>query len=1129
MIFKADYLPPKAEISKKWLVMKLTAFMMFVFCISASATGYSQKLSISEKDAPLERVFNQIKQQSDYVFFYDEDWMKQANKVTVKVENASLDEVLKLCFKNQPFTFSIIGSTIVLKQSANMVATTNALDNASMATSLPVPFVIIGQIVGEDGKPLVGATIKAKGSTSGSKTDANGNFKITLPDAKGSLIFSYVGYEDQEVRINDQKVINVILKERVSDLNQIVVIGYGSVKRADLTGSIVSVKSEEIAKSINLSLNEAVQGKMSGVQVISTDGAPGAEVSLSIRGGSSISASNEPLYVIDGFPQFAGSNLNINPGDVASIEVLKDASATAIYGSRGANGVVIITTKAGESGKFHLTYDTYFSNQEITRKLDVMNAMQYAQSQHYLLSSPTGSNTDLLYANWQTYKDSTSINWQDYVYRKAALQNHNLSFTVGTKDLKLAGSMTYTGQDGIAVGTDFNRITGRINAIANINKVITSGASAYLSTSNTDGPSLNGETGIAYAVLQARPTIPNSNLESLLDQSLIGDAGTNNVNNPVKELTVPRLNYNVFTANFNTYLQFNIIEGLVLKFSLGTKYEQNKNSSFYPSTTAQGRNLNGVARISSNNIRDWLSENTITYTKTFNNTHQLSLLAGFTAQENILNNNTVGASNFAIQSLGYNNLGLGAGYIAPTSNYINQGLESILGRVNYSYKKRYLFTASLRSDGSSKFQDEKWSSFPSAAFAWKISDEKFMQKISFISSMKLRTSWGMTGNQSIAPYSTYTKYQSYNPISNEQLSVGVAPSQLGNLHLKWETTMQSDVGIDLGLFRDRITITVDGYYKKSKDLLLNAPISLYSGYSTVFRNIGDIEVKGLELNVNTKNLVGTLKWTTNFNIAFNRSKVLSLNENQSYFTTGILGRRVLGQYLVKVGEPLGQIYGYHYIGLFKTQEELVNGAKISGASILGSKRYEDISGPNGVPDGKIDQNDLTTLGNGNPLFFGGLNNEFSYKSFELSALFTFSYGNHIINSLKSVLTRPQSYRSGLVSMMDAWTPENTSATIAKWGTTNTEYDINSSYLVEDGSFLRLKTLQIAYVFPESILKHTKISSLRAYVSGTNLWTLTNYSGYDPEVSYFNSIITPGADLGAYPRAKVFTIGIKLGL
>jgi TonB-linked SusC/RagA family outer membrane protein len=1124
MIFKADSLPPCAEMSKKWLVMRLTAFIMLVFSISASATGYSQKITIFEKDAPLEKVFTQIKQQSSYVFFYDEDWMKQANRVTLNVENASLESVLKLCFKNQPLSYSIVGTTIVLKQ-ASMIAPPAIF----LPILTPVPVVILGQVIAEDGKPLIGATVKVKGSNIGVRTDANGNYKISVADTKVALVFSFIGFEEQEVKINDLKVVNVILKERVSDLNQIVVIGYGSVKKGDLTGSVVSVKADDIAKSINLSINDAVQGKLSGVQVISTDGAPGADVSLNIRGGSSISASNEPLYVIDGFPQFAGSNLNINPGDIASVEVLKDASATAIYGSRGANGVVIITTKTGESGKFHLTYDTYISQQEITKKLDVMNALQYAQTQHYLLSSPAGSGTDLLYANWQTYKDSASINWQDYVYRKATLQNHNLSFTVGTKDLKLAGSMTYTGQDGIAVGTDFNRITGRINAIANINKSITSGASAYLSSSNTNGPSLNGETGIAYAVLQGRPTIPNGNLESLLDQSLIGDAGTNNVNNPVKELTVPKLNNNVFTANFNAYLQFNIVEGLVLKFSLGTKYQQDKNSSFYPSTTAQGRTLNGLAKISANNIKDWLSENTLTYTKNINNNHQLSLLAGFTAQNDVINSTTEGASNFAIQSLGYNNLGLGAGYIAPTSNYINQGLESILGRVNYTYRKKYLFTASVRSDGSSKFQDEKWSTFPSAAFAWKLGEEKFVQKITFISSLKLRTSWGMTGNQSIAPYSTYTKYQSYNPISSEQLSVGVAPSQLGNQHLKWETTMQTDAGIDLGLFRERLILTVDGYYKKSKDLLLNAPISLYSGYSTVYRNIGDIEVKGLEINLASKNLIGKFKWNTNFNIAFNRSKVLSLNENQTFFTTGILGRRVLGQYLVQVGHPLGEMYGYKYIGLFRTQEELVNGAKISGASVLGSKRYQDISGPNGVPDDKIDQSDLTTIGNGNPLFFGGLTNEFSYKSFELSALFTYSYGNQIINSLKSVLTRPQSYRSGLASMMDAWTPDNNTATIAKWGTTNTEYDINSSYQVEDGSFLKLKTLQLSYVFPESLLKHARINSLRAYVSGTNLWTLTNYSGYDPEVSYFNSIITPGADMGAYPRAKVFTVGIKLGL
>lgn len=1108
-------------------IMKFFVFFMIIPALQISAKGISQTITYSAKNVAIEKVFNEIKKQSGYVFFYSYSNLKEAKPVSIELNNSDINKALITLFKDQPFQYMVDGKLIVVKPIVPNNPTATSLLNAEAPL---VQIDISGKVLDDTGNPLIGATIKVKGFNKATQTDASGSFILKGLNEGDLVDISYIGFQTITIRISkSSKLFTIDLKKLESKLDDVVVIGYGSVKRADLTGSVSSIKSEDIVKNVDVSLNNAVQGRLSGVQVITTDGAPGAESSLSIRGGSSISASNEPLYVIDGFPQFGGSNLNINPGDIESIEVLKDASATAIYGSRGANGVVIITTKKAGTNKFSINYDSYLGNQSIVKKLPVLSPMQYAQTQHYILSSPSGSNTDQVYANWPTYKDSASVDWQDLIYNSSTLQNHNLSFSGGTKDLKLSGSLSYTGQDGIAVGTNYERYSGRINGLATLNSFITSGTNIYLSYSNTIGPSLNGETGIAYAILQARPIVPNGNLESLLDQALIGDLGTNNVNNPLTELTRPKLNNNSFVANFNTYLQFAILKGLTLKLSLGSKFQQNKNSQFYPSNTAPGRTANGSARISNDDITDWLNENTLTYNKEFNANNVLNLLAGFTIQDNVLNNTTVRATNFSIQNLGYDNLALGAGLIPPTSNYINQGLESFLGRMNYSFKKRYLFTASIRSDGSSKFQEDKWSIFPSTAFAWKISDENFMEKVTFISTLKLRTSWGKTGNQSIAPYSTYTKFQAYNPIINEQLNVGLAPLQLGNKSLKWETTIQSDLGIDLGLFKDRIVFTVDAYLKKSKDLLLNSPISLYSGYTTVFRNIGDIEVKGLEIDIKTINTTGALKWSSSFNIALNRSKVIALNDNQTFFTTGILGRRVLGQYLVKVGEPLGEMYGYKQIGFFKTQEELVNGAQISGASSIGSRKYEDISGPKGVPDGKIDQNDLTAIGNGNPLFFGGLSNDITYKNFDLSVLFTYSYGNKLINSLKSVLSRPQAYRSGLETIMNAWSPENLNGTEARWGTTNTEYDINSSYQVEDGSFLKLKNILLGYNFPKKMLQKASIKKLRVYFGAANLWVLTDYSGYDPEVSYFNSIITPGADMGAYPKARTFTFGINLGL
>ncbi len=1095
--------------------MKLT----FVFLISAflqvsAGTGYAQKLTLVEKNVTLEQTFKKIRLQTGYNFLYTDEMLRETKPLDLNFKDASLVEVLDKCFEEQPLTYSIRKKTIVIKR--------KAVQNFTRAIT------INGVVTDENAEPLLGVVIKLKGTTITTVSDNKGEYSIKVPETKGILVYSFVGYLSMEVTITSAKAINVVLKEQITSLNRVVVVGYGAVKRGDLTGSISSVKAEDIVKSTDMSLNQALQGRAAGVQVTSSEGAPGAEVSITIRGGSSISASNEPLYVIDGFPQFGGSNLDINGNDVASVEILKDASATAIYGSRGANGVVIITTKSAQAGKFSVNYDSFISTQKIVKKLDIINVTQFAETQHYILSNPGGSASENNFRNWQNWGDSTAVDWQDQVYRKPLMQNHNLSFNGGAKEVKFSGSLSYTNQDGIAVGTNFNRFTGRINATTTINKNITNGTVIYLSNTNRSGPSLNGGTGIAYSILKASPYVKEGQVLDLLESDVIGTP-TSNVSNPVKELTEPKLNNETFGASFSTYLQIKFLKDFSLNIRGAARYDSNKSSGFYPNSTAIGRNTNGRASINSLSTVNWVNENTLTYFKDFDKRHKLTAVIGYTMQNNIQTSFGSAATNFSLQSLGYDNLALGEQGINIRSDRNNSGLASFLGRANYAYLNKYLVTLSLRSDGSSKFQKEKWGYFPSAAFAWKVTDEPFMKKIEAISTLKLRTSWGMTGNQSVPPYSSYTRYISYKPIMNELLTVGLSPAlQQGNKDLKWETTIQSNIGLDLGLAKNRILFTVDAYYKKSKDLLLNSPISYYSGYTSVFRNIGDIEVKGLELDLNTINLTGKVGWNSNLNIAFNRGKVLALNEGQGFFTLGDLERRT-GQYIVQVGQPLGAMFGYIYDGIFNTQEELVAGPSQGVNSVLGGKKYKDVGGANGVPDGKIDQFDKTVIGNGNPKFFGGINNDFSYKNFELSALFTFSYGNDILNSNKGLLERPTAGQGGLTAMMNHWTPENPQVNMPKWGLAVTEFDVNTSYLVEDGSYLRLKTLLLGYSIPESALKKFGVKKIKVYLSATNLWTLTKYSGYDPEVSFFNSIITPGADMGAYPRSKMYTLGLNFNL
>ncbi|WP_343308114.1 TonB-dependent receptor [Chitinophaga niabensis] len=1060
-----------------------------------------------------------IKKQSGFSVFYDNELLKESKPVSIEVKNAALRPTLNLIFANQPLVYEIVGSKVISIKRKEKAE--NTLPPAAPATD-----TVRGTVRDEEGKPMPGTTVSVKGTSNHTITDADGRYRILVNNKPATLQFSYVGFMPQERPVAGNGQLDVTLTPNISRLDDIVVIGYGTRKREDLTGSVASVSGEQLEKNTNISLNQALQGRAAGVQVVSNDGAPGAEVNISIRGGSSISASNEPLYVIDGFPQFGGSNLNLSSNDIASIEILKDASATAIYGSRGANGVVIITTKSAKSGKFTISYNPVFSFQRIVKKLPVINALQFAEAQHFRLSTPEGSGSDVSFANWATYKDSTSVNWQDVVYRTGWQQTHNLSFTGGTNDVKVSGSFSFLDQKGIAVGTNFTRYTGRLNTIVNVTRKITSSTNIYLANTEHTGPSVTGETGIGQGVLRASPFVTNDNLDAFLNQELIGQAGTSNsISNPLLELTTVRIARRMFTGLINSFLSFELSKNLTLKVSGGLNYNQQISNSFYPTTTNIGRLYNGYAQHTSINTIDWINENTVTYNKRFAGRHNTSTVVGFTTQNNILTRNTSGAQDFPIQSMGADNLSLGRTIHTPTSFKQNAGLQSFLGRINYDYAGKYYLTVSYRADGSSKFMRNKWGFFPSAGGSWKLSEEPFMKRYHDILSLKLRASWGITGNQSVTPYSSFTTYGSSNVVVNEGWGVGMAPLQIGNEDLRWETNTQTNLGIDIGLFKNRVTITADVYRKLSKDLLLNAPISLYSGYTSVYRNVGNAQVQGLEANLNTVNLDGKFRWVSNFNISLIRSKVLSLTEGQDFITLGTLGRRA-EQYIVKKGEALGAIYGFIFDGIFNTQEELAAGPLQPGVSILGGKKYKDVNGPKGVPDGQIDNYDRTIIGNGNPDFFGGISNTLSYKGFDLDILFTYSYGNKLLNSGKAEMERPGILQGGLAVMMNRWTPETPYVNMPKWGAQVTEVDVNTSYLVEDGSYFRLKTLMLNYSFSGNFLKRTFLKELKTFVSAENLFTFTKYSGYDPEVNYFNSIITPGADLYNYPRARTYTIGIK---
>lgn len=1112
---------------KTLLAMKLTLIFLIAACLQVNAGGgYAQKITLSQKNISLAKLFHEIRDQSGYLFLYNDKQLDNGKRVSIKVKDASIEEVLTQSFKDQSLTYLIIDKTIV-------VIPKEKVEVPAIIPLIPPPVEIHGRVVNQQGEPLQNVSVLIAGTKIGTTTNSEGRFTLAAPNDRNIMLeISSVGYQTKKVNVDKQTEINVTLELDVSGLNDVVVVGYGSVRRKDLTGSVATIKSSDMVRSTDMSLNGTMQGLAAGVSVVSTEGAPGADVSIYIRAGSSISAGNEPLYVIDGFPQLGGSNLNINVNDVESVEILKDASATAIYGSRGANGVIIITTKTGKTGKFSINYDGYYAIQQLGVKRKVMNTLQYAQLQHYISASPRNSEIgDSSWYNWPTYKDSLTHDWQDEVYRLAGMHSHNLSFTGGTTSLKVMGSLNYTDQDGIARGTNYKRYSARLNTIANIGKVITNATNIAITYQDRTGASLTGGGGLAYSAVKGSPYRPGStdDLNAYLISHGMPPGGTFG-RDPLVDLLQSDIKNLSYYVSLNSSLDFKLAKGLTFKIAGGMNYNGSAYNYFYGVNTSQGALVDGIGRKNNSISIGLINENTLNYSTSLGSAGKLDMVAGYSLQQTINTYTNVGASGFAIEALGYNYLDFGTLYSAPSTGKSVSGIESYFGRAQYAFLDKYLFTGTIRADGSSKFPVHKWGYFPSGGIAWKVDQEKFMSMIPAISHLKLRVTYGLTGNESVAPYSSYTSYGSppYPAVSNNSIAVGVVPTQLGSPDLKWETTIQQDLGLDIGILNDRISITADAYIKKSKDLLLKAPLSNYSGFTSVTRNVGDMQVKGMEAALNTVNLNGKFKWSTNFNIATNKSKVLKLNEGQEFFYTGNVAR-YSDAYIVKVGESLGSIFGYVDDGIINTQEELAATVPHNSLNIkVGTRKYKDISGPNGKPDGVIDANDRIAIGNGNPKFFGGFTNNFSYGPFELSVLFTYSYGNDILNADKYLFEAPSGYQGGTLDMMQRWTPETPQVNGQRWDNSyNNEYSYLTSYLIEDGSYLRMKNVQLAYNFSQKSLKRLTITNLRVYFTAQNLLTFTHYKGYDPEVNFLNSIITPGADLGAYPRSKVYTIGLNL--
>nr|WP_226904833.1 TonB-dependent receptor [Pedobacter schmidteae] len=1002
-----------------------------------------------------------------------------------------------------------------------------------------------------DGTPLAGVSVQVKGSKVGATTDKDGRYTIKVPSQeKSTLVFSYIGYLAREMSVGNKGVINLTLAEDSKMLSDVVVIGYGTVAKKDLTGAVGSVNMKDMQKAPVKSFDEALAGRVAGVQVASNDGQPGNSFNIVVRGQNSITQDNSPLYVVDGFPLENSNNNAINPADIESIEVLKDASATAIYGARGANGVILITTKGGKVGAPVISYTGTIGFQQNTKRMDLMSPYEFVRLQEEI--DPI--NTPLLYykdgKTLDSYKDVKGINWQDQVYRTAPSTEHNLSLTGGTDKTQYVVSGSINSQDGVIINSGFKRYQGRMSLTQRVTdklKVFASidysniKASGTIPTSGTNSATNN----LLYSVWGYRPVTGSEG--NLLDQLFDPDIdGLNDYRiNPVLSSNNELRNATTNNLRVNSYVQYSFNKNLTLKVSGGISNNLRRNDVFYNSQTYYGgpsstNKVNGSIIYTQNT--SWLNENILTFAKRFNKVHNLNVVAGITMQEDKYSRYGLAAIQLPNESVGL--AGLSQGTPLPvTAESSNSKLLSFLGRVTYDYKSKYLLSASFRADGSSKFMPgQRTSYFPSGSIAWRMSNEEFMKGLTFVSDAKLRGGYGVTGNNRVGDFS-YLSVLGF-PIGgsygfNNTVSIGAIPLTYGNPDLRWESTAQANIGYDLSLFKDRIIINADVYRKSTYDLLLNADLPYTTGYESAFKNIGKVRNEGLEFTLNTRNIENKdFKWSSSFNISFNRSKVMALNAGQSFKTTSISWENSYNAtplYIASVGQPIAQFYGYEFDGVYQfsdfnettpgvytLKDNVPNNGNARNSIKPGDIKYKDQDG-NLIVDSK----DRKVIGRGQPIHVGGLTNNFSYKNFDLSVFLQWSYGNDIYNANRMLFEGNMLDKKNLnqfAGYADRWTPENPSNTLYR--VKGQGPAVYSSRVIEDGSFLRIKTVSLGYNFGADFLKKVKLKSLRISASGQNLYTFTNYTGMDPEVSVRNSALTPGFDYSAYPRARTIVFGLN---
>lgn len=1082
----------------------------------AMAGANAQEITFSEKNAPIKKVFNIIKQQSGFDFFYKGNAINNI-KVTASVNKASIDHVLSLILKDQPYSYVVTDKTVIIREKEKQPGN----KKETPVTAPPVAdSTIKGVVTDGKGEPLAGVTIRLKGSPLATATAGDGSYILRVPEGKGVLEFSYIGYVTQVLPLGRQQVINIQLVNEDKSMGEVVIVGYGEVARKDLTGSVSSIKSDALENVPIVTIDQMLQGKAPGLQVSSISGQPGEGTTIRIRGGNSLSASNEPLYVIDGI--IAGDDFNanlLNPDDVASIDILKDASSTAIYGARGSNGVILITTKRGKTGKDKIALNAYTGFQELPKFIDMMNGREYAELVNEQLQS---EGKPIFYTNLDTVANT---DWQREITRNKARQS-NISAQISGGDQKsnYLLSANITDQEGIIMNSGFKRYQFRANLSRHVNKMLEVSSTMNIATSRTDNnPVSLGGLDYYSSALGVAPSMPVYKPDGTF--ALKREYSSGNLNHPLAQATYvsnPIRRNNVLG---NLTLNFKPVAGLSIKSSFGSQLNFIKNNRYESGQlpVAKANNGGGVARVSSSQEIMYLIENTVSYNKQWK-AHNLNALAGMTYQYAYTEAVNAGGSKYPTDVMEYNNLnGTDQTTFTIGSDLTDYAIVSYLGRVNYGYKSKYLVTLTGRVDGSSRFAaNNKYAFFPAVAFAWRAIEEPFMKNITFLSNLKLRASYGRVGNQAIPSYGSLTTLaQSRYIFGANNNTLGYIHSNYGNPNLKWETTGQYDLGIEVGFFRNRLNVEVDVYTKRTDNLLNNKQLAEQTGYSSLRTNIGSIRNSGVEFLINSVNIRNTkFSWTSSFNIAANKNKVLDLGGVDYILTKNITYAGNVSR--LTVGDPVGTFWGATYYGTRKTLDPVKGAVGVNATPRLGEALYVDRK-----EDGVLSVDDYGVIGNSNPDFFGGFSNSFSYARFSLDFYVSFSSGNQIMNIADAFYNSGDLLSNQYKTMVNRWSPKNPDSEIPTFSRNG--YVPNTRW-VYDGSHLRLKSLTLAYNLPGRVIKARWIRNINLYISASNLFVLTSYPYYDPESNaYGRDNVVRGFDATNYPQNRAFVGGIKFDL